>query len=149
MIKRLKVNVIDLSSLVYLIFAVIPLFTFDLKGPYWMYVIIFIIFTISYTALAIFTEVLSTKMIYTFLILHYIGITYLVYSVGPATSLFFFFSSFILPYVLKVKMKSIAFLIFIVVMLINFILIYVADPLSLGFIAVMHIAILLITVGNF
>ena len=34
-------------------------------------------------------------------------------------------------------------------MLINFILIYVTDPLSLSFIAVMHIAILLITVGNF
>ncbi|NWK83819.1 sensor histidine kinase [Staphylococcus sp. GSSP0090] len=149
MIRRLKINVIDLSSLVYLIFAVIPLFTFDINGPYWMYVFVFIVFTMSYTGLAIFTEILSSKLIYTFLILHYIGITYFVYSVGPAISLFFFFSAFILPFVLKVKMKSIAFLVFIIVMFSNFGLIYVLEPKSLGYILVMYIAILLITIGNF
>jgi len=149
MIKKLNLNVLDISSLVYLIFIVIPLFTFDIKGSYWGYVAVFIIFTISYVSLALFSKYLSMKIIYLCLVIHYLGIMYFIYSIGPATSLYLFFSSFLLPFILKVTMKSVAFVMFLTVLLVNLLITYLVDPMSLGYLAIMYLAILLITIGNF
>ncbi|WP_436861880.1 sensor histidine kinase [Staphylococcus caeli] len=149
MIKKLNLSILDVSSLVYLIFIVIPLFTFDIKGSYWAYVAIFIIFTISYVSLAIFSKMLSTQWIYICLVIHYLGIMYFVYSLGPATSLYLFFSSFLLPFILKVTMKSAVFIMFLIVLLLNLLITYLVDPMSVGFLCIMYLAILLITIGNF
>ncbi|WP_409327813.1 histidine kinase [Staphylococcus pseudoxylosus] len=149
MMKKIKINLIDLSSLVYLIFPIIPLFTFDVRGSYWLYVLVFIIFTISYVSVTIFSVVFPRYLIFTFFILHYVGITYFVYSIGPAISLFFFFSAFVIPYVFDESIKSKEFIIFISVMLINVFLIFTLYFQSLGFILIMYLVIIIITLGNF
>ncbi|PKI12363.1 sensor histidine kinase [Staphylococcus shinii] len=149
MVKKLKINVIDLSSLIYLIFPIIPLFTFDVRGSYWLYVIVFIIFTISYVSVALFTVVFPKNLIFSFFILHYIGITYFVYSVGPAISLFFFFSAFVIPYIFDKSINSKEFFIFIIAILINIFLIFTLYFQSLATILIMYLAIIIITLGNF
>ncbi|MEB8121648.1 sensor histidine kinase [Staphylococcus xylosus] len=149
MMKKLKVNLIDLSSLVYLIFPIIPLFTFDVRGSYWLYVLVFISFTLSYVSVAIFYAVLPKYLVFIFFILHYVGITYFVYSLGAAVSLFFFFSAFVIPYIFDKSIKSKEFIIFISAMLINVFLIFTLYFQSLGFILIMYLVIIIITLGNF
>lgn len=70
MIKRLNIGVVELSSLVYLLFAITPLFTMEIDGNYWLYVIIFIIFTISYCTLILLFAVLSKQWLMLLLVIH-------------------------------------------------------------------------------
>lgn len=149
MTNRLNVTVLELSSLIYLIFAIIPLFTFENKGSYWLYVAVFVIFTICYCSLILLYKILSINLLIVLLAVHYMCIIYFVYSISPMMSLFFFFSAFALPFVLKVTMKSIAFILFILAMIGCLVVTWFINYETMLTLILYYIVILMITVGNF
>ena len=59
----------------------------------------------------------NNNVIYSLLVVHYVGIIYFVYTINPMNSLFFFFSAFALPFMFEVTIKSKEFITFIIAML--------------------------------
>ncbi|MDU9417576.1 sensor histidine kinase [Staphylococcus lloydii] len=149
MIKRLNLGFIELSSLVYLLFAITPLFTMEIDGNYWLYVIIFIIFTISYCTLILLFAVLSKQWLMLLLVIHYLCIIYFVISISPYMSLYFFFSAFALPFLLKVKIKSLAFNLMILTMITCLIITWFKEYDAALMLLIYYLVILMITIGNF
>jgi two-component system sensor histidine kinase DesK len=149
MIKRLNIGLLELSSLVYLIFAIIPLFTMEMKGNYWLYVVIFIIFTLSYCIIIFLFAVLSKKWLTLSLAIHYLCIIYFVISVSPNMSLYFFFSAFALPYLLKVTIRSLAFKLMLLTMIACFIITWFIEYDIALMLLVYYLVILMITISNF
>ena len=88
------VRIGELSTLIYLIFPILAIFV-DKRGNFLTYLIVCTIFIISYVTMIIFYKYLSDSILYSLLVIHYLGIFYFVYSVNPMNSLFFFYSAFI------------------------------------------------------
>jgi two-component system sensor histidine kinase DesK len=149
MIKRLNIGLLELSSLVYLIFAITPLFTMEMDGKYWLYVMIFIIFTLSYCIIIFLFAVLSKKWLTLSLAIHYLCIIYFVISVSPNMSLYFFFSAFALPYLLKVTIRSLAFKLMLLTMIACFIITWFIEYDIALMLLVYYLVILMITISNF
>ncbi|AVQ36311.1 sensor histidine kinase [Staphylococcus kloosii] len=149
MIKRFNVGFLELSSLVYLIFAITPLFTMEINGDYWIYVIIFIIFVISYCTLLFLFTVLSKHWLMLSLLIHYLCIIYFVYNVSPYMSLYFFFSAFALPFLLKVTIKSLAFTLMLLTMISCLIITWFSEYDTALMLFVYYLVILMITISNF
>ncbi|MDT3959682.1 sensor histidine kinase [Staphylococcus kloosii] len=149
MIKRLNIGLLELSSLVYLIFAITPLFTKEMDGKYWLYVVIFIIFTLSYCILIFLFAILSKKWLTLSLAIHYLCIIYFVISVSPNMSLYFFFSAFALPYLLKVTIRSLAFKLMLLTMMVCFIITWFIEYDIALMLVVYYLVILMITISNF
>ena len=98
-IKKLGSENRELSTLIYLIFPILAIFV-DKRGNFLTYLIVCTIFIISYVTMIIFYKYLSDSILYSLLVIHYLGIFYFVYSVNPMNSLFFFYSAFALPFIL-------------------------------------------------
>lgn len=96
------VRIGELSTLIYLIFPILAIFV-DKRGNFLTYLIVCTIFIISYVTMILFYKYLSNSILYSLLVIHYLGIFYFVYSVNPMNSLFFFYSAFALPFIFNVR----------------------------------------------
>ena len=86
-IKKLGSENRELSTLIYLIFPILAIFV-DKRGNLFTYLIVCTIFIFSYVTMILFYKHLSDSILYSLLVIHYLGIFYFVYSVNPMNSLF-------------------------------------------------------------
>ena len=85
------VRIGELSTLIYLIFPILAIFV-DKRGNFLTYLIVCTIFIISYVTMIIFYKYLSDSILYSLLVIHYLGIFYFVYSVNPMNN-----TTFVVP----------------------------------------------------
>ena len=123
------VRIGELSTLIYLIFPILAIFV-DKRGNLFTYLIVCTIFIISYVTMILFYKHLSDSILYSLLVIHYLGIFYFVYSVNPMNSLFFFYSAFALPFIFNVRVVSKEFITFLIAMISCLILTYILDRKS-------------------
>lgn len=106
MIKKLDLHYLNLSSLLYLLFPILNLWSPYHHGRHDVLVVVTCLFVIVYTVLVVGYPLLSHGMMYTLLLCQYGGIIYFVYAMSPMTALFLFYSAFAIPYVFKVTLWS-------------------------------------------
>ncbi|HEC2223635.1 TPA: sensor histidine kinase [Staphylococcus delphini] len=106
MIKKLDLHYLNLSSLLYLLFPILNLWSPYHHGRHDILVVVTCLFVIVYTVLVVGYPLLSHGMMYTLLLCQYGGIIYFVYAMSPMTALFLFYSAFAIPYVFKVTLWS-------------------------------------------
>lgn len=106
MIKKLDLHYLNLSSLLYLLFPILNLWSPYHHGRHDVLVVVTCLFVIVYTVLVVGYPLLSHGMMYTLLLCQYCGIIYFVYAMSPMTALFLFYSAFAIPYVFKVTLWS-------------------------------------------
>lgn len=95
----------NLSSLAYILFLIFPLY-FGFKGSTFLFIVALVLFVIVYSILILLHFMLSRKMIFLLLIIHYVCIIYFVYALNPMISFFLFYSAFALPFTFKVRQWS-------------------------------------------
>ena len=122
--RKWSVRLGELSTLIYLLFPIISIFN-EKRGSQTVYLIVLAIFIVSYLMLVIYYYRFNNNVIYSLLVVHYVGIIYFVYAINPMNSLFFFFSAFALPFMFEVTIKYITVLV------------------------IFYLVILIITLGNF
>ena len=138
----------ELSTLIYLIFPILAIFV-DKRGNLFTYLIVCTIFIISYVTMILFYKHLSDSILYSLLVIHYLGIFYFVYSVNPMNSLFFFYSAFALPFIFNVRVVSKEFITFLIAMISCLILTYIFNPTFVVPLSAFYLVILIVAVGNF
>lgn len=106
MIKKLDLHYLNLSSLLYLLFPILNLWSPYHHGRHDILVVVTCLFVIVYTVLVVGYPLLSHGMMYNLLLCQYGGIIYFVYAMSPMTALFLFYSAFAIPYVFKVTLWS-------------------------------------------
>ena len=111
--RKWSVRLGELSTLIYLLFPIISIFN-EKRGSQTVYLIVLAIFIVSYLMLVIYYYRFNNNVIYSLLVVHYVGIIYFVYAINPMNSLFFFFSAFALPFMFEVTIKSKEFITFII-----------------------------------
>ena len=99
------VRIGELSTLIYLIFPILAIFV-DKRGNFLTYLIVCTIFIISYVTMILFYKYLSNSILYSLLVIHYLGIFYFVYSVNPMNSLFSSIVRFYLLYLMFVLFQK-------------------------------------------
>lgn len=137
-----------ITPLIYLIFPILNLIDYSIDRPKLEYLLILIIFAIDYITIVFYYNHMSDKTLYTLFLIHYILLDYFVICKQPMNALFFFFSAFAIPFMLKKGFKSKYFITFVIAMIvtlgITFIFINEATlPLSIYF-----VVIFLMCVGN-
>lgn len=142
------VRIGELSTLIYLIFPILAIFV-DKRGNFLTYLIVCTIFIISYVTMILFYKHLSDSILYSLLVIHYLGIFYFVYSVNPMNSLFFFYSAFALPFIFNVRVVSKEFITFLIAMISCLILTYIFNPTFVVPLSAFYLVILIVAVGNF
>ncbi|MDU9012632.1 MAG: histidine kinase, partial [Staphylococcus epidermidis] len=142
------VRIGELSTLIYLIFPILAIFV-DKRGNFLTYLIVCTIFIISYVTMILFYKYLSNSILYSLLVIHYLGIFYFVYSVNPMNSLFFFYSAFALPFIFNVRVVSKEFITFLIAMVSCLILTYIFNPTFVVLLSAFYLVILIVAIGNF
>ena len=104
--RKWSVRLGELSTLIYLLFPIISIFN-EKRGSQTVYLIVLAIFIVSYLMLVIYYYRFNNNVIYSLLVVHYVGIIYFVYAINPMNSLFFFFSAFALPFMFEVTIYHI------------------------------------------
>ncbi len=135
-------------ALVYILFPIWGLFS-DKKSDQSLYIVVLIIFSCSYIIMIFYAHVLKRNTTFILLVIHYIGICYFVYAGLPFNCLFLFYSSFALPFIFRVKIKSKEFYAFISTMLICAIIIIILYPDSFVEIVIFYFVILAIMLNNY
>lgn len=148
--ERLKENPYGVSSFIYLVFPIIALFFNHISGPKWLLVICIIVFAFDYYLMIFHVNHSTTrfkKMIYLFI--HLLGIVYFCFTIGSTFVMFFFFGSFVLPYVYRVSAKSLEnYLYLLTLVLTSIFLVYQYAPNAIIVIAV-DLVVLIIAFTNF
>ena len=91
----------------------------------------------------------NNNVIYSLLVVHYVGIIYFVYTINPMNSLFFFFSAFALPFMFEVTINSKEFITFIIAMLLCLTITSFYQIEYVSVLIIFYLVILIITLGNF
>lgn len=86
--RKWNVRLGELSTLIYLLFPIISIFN-EKRGSQTVYLIVLAIFIVSYLMLVIYYYRFNNNVIYSLLVVHYVGIIYFVYAINPMNSLFF------------------------------------------------------------
>ena len=68
----------ELSTLIYLIFPILAIFV-DKRGNLFTYLIVCTIFIFSYVTMILFYKHLSDSILYSLLVIHYLGIFYYIH----------------------------------------------------------------------
>lgn len=138
----------ELSTLMYLFFPIISIFN-EKQGSQIVYLIVLVIFIISYFILVLYYYRFNKNVIYSLLVIHYAGIIYFVYTINPMNSLFFFFSAFALPFMFEVTIKSKEFITFITSMILCLIITCIYKIEYISVLVIFYLVILIIALGNF
>lgn len=149
LIEKIKSAPIGTSNLIYLIFPILSLTVLGHRGPLWSGILITVLFTASY--LIMIYEDLSNKLIIRRILLgiHFIGIFYFVEFFNASHLMFFFYAAYIIPYVFRVKKKSIEVFMYIIAFAITIFIIAMNHRDYLLFMAPMSVVIILVMLGNF
>ncbi|MBO0380242.1 sensor histidine kinase [Staphylococcus hominis] len=146
--RKWNVRLGELSTLIYLLFPIISIFN-EKRGSQTVYLIVLAIFIVSYLMLVIYYYRFNNNVIYSLLVVHYVGIIYFVYAINPMNSLFFFFSAFALPFMFEVTIKSIEFITFIIAIFLCLIITSIYQIQYITVLVIFYLVILIITLGNF
>lgn len=146
--RKWNVRLGELSTLIYLLFPIISIFN-EKRGSQTVYLIVLAIFIVSYLMLVIYYYRFNNNVIYSLLVVHYVGIIYFVYATNPMNSLFFFFSAFALPFMFEVTIKSIEFITFIIAIFLCLIITSIYQIQYITVLVIFYLVILIITLGNF
>ena len=145
--RKWSVRLGELSTLIYLLFPIISIFN-EKRGSQTVYLIVLAIFIVSYLMLVIYYYRFN-NVIYSLLVVHYVGIIYFVYAINPMNSLFFFFSAFALPFMFEVTIKSKEFITFIIAIFLCLIITSIYQIQYITVLVIFYLVILIITLGNF
>lgn len=146
--RKWSVRLGELSTLIYLLFPIISIFN-EKRGSQTVYLIVLAIFIVSYLMLVIYYYRFNNNVIYSLLVVHYVGIIYFVYAINPMNSLFFFFSAFALPFMFEVTIKSKEFITFIIAIFLCLIITSIYQIQYITVLVIFYLVILIITLGNF
>lgn len=146
--RKWNVRLGELSTLIYLLFPIISIFN-EKRGSQTVYLIVLAIFIVSYLMLVIYYYRFNNNVIYSLLVVHYVGIIYFVYAINPMNSLFFFFSAFALPFMFEVTIKSKEFITFIIAIFLCLIITSIYQIQYITVLVIFYLVILIITLGNF
>lgn len=146
--RKWNVRLGELSTLIYLLFPIISIFN-EKRGSQTVYLIVLAIFIVSYLMLVIYYYRFNNNVIYSLLVVHYVGIIYFVYAINPMNSLFFFFSAFALPFMFEVTIKSLEFITFIIAIFLCLIITSIYQIQYITVLVIFYLVILIITLGNF
>ena len=102
---KLNTSLIHLSSLLYFLMLVIGLFMHP-RGPIWLNIILVITFGIVYSLMIICNPILNTYVLYSCFLVYCMLTISFVYSMAPEVSLFFFYSAFFIPFIVKEKFQK-------------------------------------------
>ena len=144
--KKMDVRLGELSTLIYLLFPIISIFN-EKRGSQTVYLIVLAIFIVSYLMLVIYYYRFNNNVIYSLLVVHYVGIIYFVYAINPMNSLFFFFSAFALPFMFEVTIKSKEFITFIIAIFLCLIITSIYQIQYITVLVIFYLVILIITLG--
>lgn len=140
----------EISSLIYLIFPYYGVYLTIHRHDFLLNLIVVIVFTIAYAGLILFHEKLRHTTNLILLFIHFLAIIYFVYAFAPTLSLFFFFSAFALPFLFKVGVKSLEFIMLISSMIACIIItILTTNHFYVLTILIYYIVILAVLFGNF
>ena len=79
--RKWSVRLGELSTLIYLLFPIISIFN-EKRGSQTVYLIVLAIFIVSYLMLVIYYCRFNNNVIYSLLVVHYVGIIYFVYTIN-------------------------------------------------------------------
>lgn len=102
---KLNTSLIHLSSLLYFLMLVIGLFMHP-RGPMWLNIILVITFGIVYSLMIICNPILKTYVLYSCFLVYCMLTMSFVYTMSPEVSLFFFYSAFFIPFIVKEKFQK-------------------------------------------
>lgn len=137
-----------ITPLIYLIFPILATFSDDITRSKVEYVSIVIVFTITYMMIIFGYTKWRNNWLFILFIIHYAILIYFVFCNTPMNTLFFFFSAFALPFMLKVGIKSKFFVLFCMALAAALMMQYYIDQSHMFVLLVYYLVILMMCLGN-
>ncbi|MCC2088679.1 sensor histidine kinase [Mammaliicoccus sciuri] len=146
---KMKQNPIGMANLVYLIFPILSLTVLGYKGPMWSGIVVTALFGITYLWMIVGEMSEKPVLRKCLLLIHLCGILYFVHFFSAYHFYFFFFCAYMLPYVFKVKFKSIEVYMYLTFFILCTLVVMIDDGRFLFIVIPLLVVILAITFGNF
>ncbi|WP_070684065.1 sensor histidine kinase [Staphylococcus simulans] len=149
LLRKIKGNPMGVASFIYLLFPIIALFYQDIKGPKVIAVIVIAVFIINYGIL-ILSDVYQFKVKRLIVwMIYLIGTLYFCWAMGSTFIMFFFFGSYVLPYVYEATVKSVESILFYIALLIASGLSLYLLPKALPIVVVLILVVIISLFINF
>ncbi|MHD0397042.1 sensor histidine kinase [Staphylococcus simulans] len=147
--RKIKENPVGAMSFIYLVFPVIALWYQDIHGPRIVAVLVIIAFIINY-GIMILSDVFQFKIKRLMVWLIYlIGVIYFCFAMGATFIMFFFFGSYVLPFVYEAKVKSLESILFYIALMITTGISLYLVPEALPVIIVLVLIVIIMLFINF
>lgn len=149
LLRKIKKNPMGAASFIYLMFPIISLMYLDVKGPRLLAVLIIIGFIINY-GIMIFSDVYKHKVKRLIVWLIYLlGVFYFCWAMGSTFIMFFFFGSYVLPFVYEATVKSLESVLFYIAVMITTGFTLYLFPAALPLVIVLVLVVIITLFINF
>lgn len=149
LLRKIKGNPVGAASFIYLLFPIIALFYQDIKGSRVVAVLVIAGFIINYVFL-ILSDVYRSKVKRVIVWMVYlIGVIYFCWAMGSTFIMFFFFGSYVLPFVFETTVKSLESILFYIALIIATSLSLYLVPKALPVVMVLILVVIIMLFINF
>lgn len=149
LLRKVKENPFGVGSFIYLVFPIINLFYIDINGPLALAIVWIVVFSLNYIIIILSDIYLFKVRRIAAWLIYLAGVIYFCWAMGSMFIMFFFFGSFVLPYVYQCSVKSIETILYFIALLVATGISLYLLPAASPIIFVLDLVVLIALFSNF